>query len=36
MYRKDMHHDGHIYRGSFVYRLESGVQRLESSLTHGM
>ncbi len=30
MYRKDMHHDGHIYRGSFVYRLESGVQRLES------
>ena len=30
MYRKDMHHDGHIYRGSFVYRLEGGVQRLES------
>ena len=30
MYRNDMHHDGHIYRGSFVYRLEGGVQRLES------
>ena len=30
MYRKDMHHAGHIYRGSFVYRLEGGVQRLES------
>ena len=35
MYRKDMHHDGHIYRGSFVYRLESGVVRwIEGSDDH--
>ena len=30
-----MHHDGHIYRGSFVYRLESGVVRwIEGSDDH--
>ena len=30
-----MHHDGHIYRGSFVYRLESGVVRwIEESDEH--
>ena len=35
MYRKDMHHDGHIYRGSFVYRLEGGVVRwIEESDEH--
>lgn len=35
MYRKDMHHDSHIYRGSFVYRLESGVVRwIEGSDDH--
>lgn len=30
MYHKDIYHNGYIYRGSFVYRLENGVQRLES------
>lgn len=30
MYHKDTYHNGYIYRGSFVYRLENGVQRLES------
>ena len=35
MYRKDMHHDDHIYRGSFVYRLEGGVVRwIEGSDDH--